>query len=227
MPPLRFAALASGGGSNLQAILDKIQSGDLAAVPAFVASNNSQSQALERARRAGIPSFHVSAKTEGSEISAAARIIRLLDEHAPDLLVLAGYMKKVQDALLNRMRNRVLNIHPALLPAFGGEGFYGHKVHEAVVRRGCQYTGMTVHVVNGEYDAGQILLQRVVVVPGGSDVDAVAARVLSKEHDSYWRVLRGFAEGDLVATESADPAAAVRVNPDWLRRMRALDGGPT
>jgi phosphoribosylglycinamide formyltransferase 1 len=221
--PLRYAVLASGGGSNFQALLDRAASGGLRAQAVFVASNNSGSGALEKARAAGVPAFHVSAKTEGSEDGVAARLLSLVDEHKPDLLVLAGYMKKVPDAVLARMRNRVINIHPALLPDFGGAGMYGEKVHEAVVRAGRNESGMTTHMVNEHYDEGQVILQRRVKIPAGADAAEVARLVLALEHDSYWRVLKAFADGDITPTGSDDPARAVRVNPEWEARMRDLD----
>ncbi len=220
--PLRIAVLASGGGSNFQALLDHARAGDLPARFVFVASNNSRAGALERARSAGIPAHHVSARTEGSEEAAVARLLSLLDAHSPDLLVLAGFMKKVPDEILARMKNRVVNIHPALLPEFGGAGMYGAHVHEAVVNAGRKESGMTVHMVNGEYDKGQVVLQRRVSLPSGADADEAGRRVLALEHDSLWRVLKGFADGDIVPTEYDDPARAVRINPDWAARMQAL-----
>ena len=224
MIPLRFAVLASGGGSNLQALLDRIHSGDLPAKLVFAVSNNSQAKALERVSRLGIPAYHVSAKTQGSEEGVAAQLLELMDRHPVDLLVLAGYMKKVPEPVLRRLKNRVINIHPALLPAFGGSGFYGERVHEAVVKSGCATTGVTVHMVNEEYDKGQIVLQRELPVPPGADAKRVGDLVLALEHDSYWRVLKAFAEGDIVPTSSGDPAQAVQINPEWLKRVRALDG---
>ena len=226
MTPLRFAVLASGGGSNLQAILDRINAGDLSAQLVFAASNNSKAYALERARQYGVPAYHVSAKTEGSESAATAKLLEILEQHPVDLLVLAGYMKKVPDALLHRLKNRVINIHPALLPAFGGEGFYGERVHEAVVQRHSEFTGVTIHMVNEEYDEGQIILQRRLRVPEGVDAKTLATLVLAKEHDTYWRVLKAFGDGDIVPTKSDNPAEAVRINLEWLQRMRSLDGAP-
>ena len=222
-PFLRFAALASGGGSNLQAILDRARAGYLPARLVFAASNNSTSPALDKARHAGAPAYHVSAKTEGSDDGVAARLLGLLEEHPADLLVLAGYMKKVPDAVLARMKNRVINIHPALLPEFGGAGMYGHHVHEAVVRAGKSESGMTIHMVNEHYDEGQILLQRRAAIPSGASAEEVGRRVLALEHDSYWRVLKAFADGDIVPTDSNDPAHAVRVSPVWEARMAALN----
>jgi phosphoribosylglycinamide formyltransferase-1 len=204
----RIAVFASGGGSNLQALIDRMRAGDLPATLAFVLSNNSKSGALEKARAYGAPAYHVSALSEGGEGKAAARMAALLREHRADLLVLAGYMKPVPAEVLSLMKNRVVNIHPALLPAFGGQGYYGRKVHEGVVARGCQYTGLTIHMVNERYDEGQILLQRMVPVPPGSTADEVGALVLKQEHAWYWRVIRAFATGAIRPLPGDDPARA-------------------
>lgn len=209
MTAYRIAVFASGGGSNLQALMDRIRSKELSVELAFVLSNNSKSGALQRARAQGVPAFHVSALSEGGEEKASARMVALLAGHQVDLLVLAGYMKPVPAAVLARMKNRVVNIHPALLPAFGGQGFYGHKVHEGVAERGCQYTGVTIHMVNERYDEGQILLQRIVPVAPGSSPDRIGSEVLEREHAWYWRVIRAFARGEIRPTDSDDPARAV------------------
>jgi phosphoribosylglycinamide formyltransferase 1 len=218
--PYTIAVFASGGGSNLQVLIDKVRTGELPVRLAFVLSNNSKSMALERARNAGIPALHVSSKTEGSEAAAAAKMVALLGEHQVDLLVLAGYMKKVPTEVLSAMPNRVLNIHPALLPAFGGEGFYGHKVHEGVVARGCQVTGMTIHMVNEVYDAGQIVLQMPVQVTPSMSPEAVGAAVLRLEHAFFWQVVKAFAEGQVQPTESENPGLAVRMDPIWLGALQ-------
>ena len=208
-PPFRIGVFASGGGSNLQAILDKIKTGELPIEVAFVLSNNSKCGALTRARDFGIPVYHVSSFTEGSEDKAALRINDIVRTHAPDLLVLAGYMKKVPSILLTQLKNRILNIHPALLPAFGGEGFYGSRVHEAVIARGAQFTGITIHMVNAAYDEGQIILQKIVPVPIGTTAEQLAAKVLECEHAHFWRVILGFALGDIRPTNSDYPSKAV------------------
>jgi len=222
MGAYRIAVFASGGGSNLQALIDRIRSGELPVQIAFVLSNNSKSGALEKARACGAAAYHVSAQSEGGEGKAVARMTALLDEHKADLLVLAGYMKPVPSEVLARMRNRVVNIHPALLPAFGGQGYYGHKVHEGVVARGCQYTGLTIHMVNARYDEGQILLQRIVPVPPGSTADEVGALVLKQEHAWYWQVIRAFATGAIRPLPGDDPSRAADVS-DFLA---ALPSGP-
>lgn len=236
--PFKYAVLASGGGSNFGALLDRAQSGDLSAHPVFAASNNSGSKALERAREAGVPSYHISSVSSAAvrlleahgvhaevpEERVSEALLLLLKTHPAHLLVLAGYMKKVPDAVLERMKNRVINIHPALLPRHGGAGMFGHHVHEAVVRAGEAFSGMTVHMVNEHYDEGQILLQRRVDVVAADDAAEVGRKVLRLEHDSYWRVLQGFADGEIVPTDSSDPSEAVRVSEEWKRRMRGLEG---
>lgn len=217
--PFTVAAFASGGGSNLQVLIDKQRTGELPVRLAFTLSNNSKALALQRTRDAGALALHVSAKTEGSEAAVAEKMVRLLEEHRVDLLILAGYMKKVPPQVLTAMRNRVINIHPALLPAFGGEGFYGHKVHEGVVARGCQITGMTIHMVNEDYDAGQIVYQESVRVEPRWTAEEVGAAVLKLEHNSYWRVIRAFAVGQIQATESVSPSEAVRIDHEFFASM--------
>jgi phosphoribosylglycinamide formyltransferase-1 len=221
-PTYRIAVFASGGGSNLQALIDRIAAGELPAELAFVLSNNSKSPALAKARAFGAKAYHVSALTEGGEAGAAVRMVALLTEHKADLLVLAGYMKPVPGPVLALMKNRVVNIHPALLPAFGGQGYYGHKVHEGVVARGCQYSGLTIHMVNERYDEGQILLQRVVAVPPGSSADEVGALVLKQEHAWYWKVIRAFAEGRILPLAGDEPMRAV----DTSAFLADLAAGP-
>jgi phosphoribosylglycinamide formyltransferase-1 len=205
----RIGVFASGGGSNLQALMDRIRTGELPADLAFVLSNNSKSGALAKARAFGTAALHVSGFTEGGEDKAAARMAVIVKDSGIDLLVLAGYMKLVPHAVHALLKNRILNIHPALLPSFGGAGMYGHHVHEAVVARGCQYTGVTIHMVNEAYDEGQIVLQRVVPVARGASAEAVAADVLKCEHAHYWQVVRAFALGEIRPTESDAPGQAV------------------
>lgn len=207
--PYRIGVLASGGGSNLQVLMDRIRAGDLPAELAFVASNNSKSGALARARAFGAAAYHVSALTEGGEDAAARRLVETARGHGIDLLVLAGYMKLIPSGLLSLLKNRVLNIHPALLPAFGGAGFYGSRVHEAVRARGCQVSGVTIHMVNAAYDEGQIVLQRPVPLRPEWTAERIGAAVLEAEHRYYWQVVRGFAVGEIVPTDSDDPGRAV------------------
>jgi phosphoribosylglycinamide formyltransferase-1 len=189
--------------------MDRIGSGELEIELAFVLSNNSKAGALEKARAFGVPAYHVSAVTEGREEMAADRLVAIARDHRIDILVLAGWMKLLPNHLLSLLKNRVVNIHPALLPAFGGAGFYGRKVHEGVKARGCQYSGITIHMVNQSYDEGQIILQRVVPLPAGWTADEIGAAVLRLEHQYYWQVVRAFALGDIVPSESDAPGHAV------------------
>lgn len=185
-----YAVLCSGGGSNLQSLLDRTASGDLPGRCAWVAANNRDAFALERARAAGVPAHHVSTRTEGSDEGVGRKLVELIDQHDVRLLVLAGYMRVVPQAVLRRLPGRIVNIHPALLPAFGGKGMYGHHVHEAVLARGAQWTGVTIHLVTESYDEGPILRQRVVAVHPSDTPETLGARVLRVEHDTLWREVR-------------------------------------
>ncbi len=185
--PPRIGVLASGGGSNLQALIDAHERGDLPAPIVLVIANNSSAGALERARRHGIAALHLSAKTEPDPDRAIARALR---EHEVDLVVLAGYMKLLGEPVLEAFPGRILNIHPGPLPEFGGQGMFGRRVHEAVLERAATESGPTVHLVNARYDEGPILAHRPVPVLDGDTPDALAARVLDAEHDLYWRVIR-------------------------------------
>jgi phosphoribosylglycinamide formyltransferase-1 len=184
------AVLASGGGSNLQAILDAIASGDLDARVVLVASNREQAGALERARVAGVRAEHV---PRGDDYDS--RLHDLLVAAGPDLVVLAGYLRLIDPVTVRAWRGRMLNIHPALLPAFGGKGMYGIHVHEAVLEYGVRVTGVTVHLVDEQYDRGAIVAQVPVPVMDDDTPESLQARVLEKEHALYPRVLQWFAQG--------------------------------
>ena len=189
-PKPSIAVLCSGGGSNLQALIDRTVSLDLLARIAWVASNNGVSGALERARTAGIPAYHLSALTEGSPEGVERRLLELIDQEKVKLLVLAGYMKVLPVSVIRALPGRVVNIHPALLPAFGGKGMYGSHVHAAVLARGAQWTGVTIHLVTENYDEGPVLRQRVVAVHPGDTPASLGERVLALEHDTLWREVR-------------------------------------
>lgn len=189
----RLGVLASGGGTNLQAILDSSASGSLPAVVSVVVSNNGRSGALERARRAGVPAFHMSGYTHGAVLDPSLR--DLLWEHGVKLVALAGYMKKLGPAVLSAFPDRILNTHPALLPAFGGQGMYGRHVHEAVIRSGARTSGVTVHLVDEVYDHGPIVTQEVVPVLPKDTPDTLATRVLEVEHRLYPFTIGLFAQG--------------------------------
>jgi formyltetrahydrofolate-dependent phosphoribosylglycinamide formyltransferase len=172
---MRVAVAVSGRGSNLEALLEALGDGGEAQV-VLVLSNRADAPALERARRRGIATAVL------SDFRSASEWLALLDGHGAELLALAGYLKLVPKGVFARYRDRVLNVHPALLPAFGGPGMYGHRVHEAVLASGATESGCTVHLVDEEYDRGAILGQRRVPVLPGDTPDSLAARVLREEH---------------------------------------------
>ena len=177
----RIAALCSGGGSNLQAILDYLDASDRAthARVSVVASDRAGSGALERARGRGIPAIAMDTTRRTSGL------LPLLREHDVELVVLAGYLRMIPADVVAAYHGRVVNIHPALLPAFGGPGMYGRHVHDAVVAAGVRVTGATVHFVDDEYDRGPIIAQWPVPVLENDTADAVARRVLEAEHRIY------------------------------------------
>ena len=178
---MRIAALASHGGTILQSVIDACASGELAAEVALVVSNNSSSGAIERARRHRIPTAHLSSRTHPDPDALDAAIEQALLNAEADWVLLCGYMKKLGPRTLERFRNRILNTHPALLPKYGGRGFYGSKVHAAVIAAGETESGATVHLVDGEYDTGPILAQVKVPVRGTDTADTLEERVKEAE----------------------------------------------
>lgn len=171
----RVAVCISGGGSNLQALLDRLQ-GEAPARVVLVLSNRADAGGLERARGAGVPAEVFSDPADASEW------ITRLGRREVDLLVLAGYLKLVPPAVVQKYAGRIVNVHPALLPAFGGAGMYGKRVHEAVLASGAAESGPTVHLVDEVYDRGAILAQRRVPVLPDDTPDRLAGRVLAVEH---------------------------------------------
>ena len=192
---MRIGALASGAGTTLQAVIDASASGRLAAAVAVVISNNSASGALERARRHGIAHRHLSAVTHASERRLDAAIRDTLAEHEVDLVLLAGYMKKLGPLTLAAFVGRIVNTHPALLPKHGGAGMYGSRVHAAVLASGARKTGVSIHLVDGGYDTGPVLAQREVPVEPGEDVASLTARVQAIEREFLVDVLGRIARG--------------------------------
>lgn len=188
MPSLRVAVLASGHGSNLQALLDSLTESTSPARVALVVSNRAGAGAVERAARAGVPTATIA--EDGQD---GPRLLTLLEQHGIGLVVLAGYLKKVPDAVVAAYRGRMLNVHPALLPAFGGAGMYGRRVHEAVLASGARISGVTVHLVDEQYDHGRILAQWPVPVRPGDTPEKLAARVLEAEHRLLPAVVQAFA----------------------------------
>ena len=192
---MNLGFLASHNGSNMQAVIDACRSGRLAANPVVVISNNRDSGALERARNENIPRFHLSGRTHPDPEDLDREIVDVLLHHGVNLVLLAGYMKKVGPVTLATFPGHILNIHPGLLPEYGGRGMYGRRVHEAVLAAGARETGATVHVVDPIYDHGPVLAQKNVRVKKTDTADTLARRVLAVEHEIYLetidRILRG------------------------------------
>ncbi len=193
---LNLAVLGSGRGSNFQAILTAIQQGEIPGTQVrVVISNNSGAGILEIARAHSLPALHVSEKQYPDENAFVDALLGILRSHNVNCVALAGYMKRLSPRVIRAYRNRILNIHPALLPKFGGKGMYGIHVHEAVIAAGEKFSGATVHLVDEEYDHGPILLQRTVPVSPGETPESLAAKVLVIEHEIYPEALRLFAGG--------------------------------
>jgi len=177
-----IAVFASGGGSDLQAIVDACKSKHLDARVVAVISNNSGSGALQRAGNEGIPAFHFSAKVIKDQAALEKAMLDTLLENEVQIIFLAGYLKKIGHSVLKAYENRIFNIHPSLLPKYGGEGMYGLNVHKAVLEAGETETGITIHRVSAEYDTGEIIAQKAVPVLDGDTPETLAARVLAQEH---------------------------------------------
>ena len=193
----RIAVLASGGGTNLQAIIDHFAGiANPAGAIVLVASNREKSGALDRARAAGIPTEVFDATDDGTALLA------LLDNASVDLVVLAGYLKHIPQTVIGEYHGRIINIHPGLLPDFGGPGMYGSRVHAAVLASGATSTGLTIHFVDDEYDHGPVIAQWRVRVKIDDTAESLAERVLSAEHIVYPRVV------DMVAALNTTGLAA-------------------
>jgi phosphoribosylglycinamide formyltransferase-1 len=192
----RIAVFLSGGGSNLQALIDASQSGVLSGQIVLVVSNMRKAYGLERARAAGIDTFVYKESDYPSVELAHTDLLRVLKDHHADFLALAGYLKLLPGNVVQAYHKKIVNIHPALLPKFGGKGMYGHFVHEAVIAAGEKESGLTIHLVDEIYDNGKILHQARVPVHSGDTPETLAARVLEQEHYWYPRVLDKFIRGE-------------------------------
>ena len=198
MTELFLGFLASHSGTNMQAIINACKSGLINAVPSAVISNNSASYALERARHEGIPAYHISSATHPDQFQYDTAILDAFAENNVNLIILAGFMKKLSGKIIQAYKGRVLNIHPALLPKFGGEGMWGKKVHEAVIKNKENVTGPTIHVVDEFYDHGRILAQTEVPVYPHDTPDTLAERMLVQEHKLFPKVIGMIANGEII-----------------------------
>lgn len=184
---LRIVVLVSGGGTNLQAIIDGVKAGTISNTEiAGVISNNKNAYALERAKENGIPGVCVSPKDYESREIFNEKFLEAVDAYAPDLIVLAGFLVVIPPAMIEKYRNRMINIHPSLIPSFCGKGYYGLKVHEAALARGVKVVGATVHFVDEGTDTGPIILQKAVEVEAGDTPEVLQRRVMEQ---AEWKIL--------------------------------------
>ncbi len=186
----RLAVFISGSGTNLQSIIDSCADGTIPGEVVLVVSNKPEVQGLVRAQRAGINTVVYRRKKFSDGKAADDYLLQLLVSHETDVIALAGYLKLLPPPVVRKYRNRILNIHPGLLPKYGGKGMYGHHVHEAVLASGDTESGVTIHVVDEIYDHGKIVAQEKVPVLPGDTPDDLAARVLAVEHKLYPQVLK-------------------------------------
>ena len=184
---MNCAFFVSGRGSNFSAVLEKKKSGDLDINIELVVSSSQNAGANEIARGENIDVFVVNNENQ-------REILPLLLSKKIDLIILAGYIKKIPDEIIAAFRDRIINIHPSLLPAFGGKGMFGENVHKAVIERGVKVSGLTIHIVDEEYDNGKILFQKAVEVLPDDTPQTLAKRILAQEHDSLWRVIKEFSK---------------------------------
>ena len=194
---MKLGFLASHGGSNMQAILDGCDDGWISATPAILICNNPNTQAVERAQLADLPVRILNGKTHPDPESLDHAILDALTNARIDLIVLAGFMKKIGPLTMAAFRNRIVNIHPSLLPKFGGQGMYGLHVHKAVLEAGEIETGATVHLIGSQYDEGPILQQATVPVYPGDTPEALQLRVLDQEHQLYPDTLAKIARDEI------------------------------
>lgn len=184
---LRIVVCVSGGGTNLQAILDSIDNGTIThAEVAAVISNNPNAYALQRAERHGIPGAYISPKQFEDRESFNEAFLQKVNSYQPDLVVLAGFLVVIPEIMIQKYRNRIINIHPSLIPSFCGTGYYGLKVHEGALARGVKVTGATVHFVDEGTDTGPIILQHPVAVAPGDTPKILQQRVMEQ---AEWKIL--------------------------------------
>lgn len=184
---LKLAVCVSGGGTNLQAIIDAIEAGQIHDTDiSLVISNNPNAYALERAKKAGIEGICISPKSYENRDAFNAAFLEKLDAAKVDLVVLAGFLVVIPEIMIKKYRNRIINIHPSLIPSFCGTGYYGLKVHEGVLARGVKVTGATVHFVDEGTDTGPIILQKAVVVQQDDTPEVLQRRVME---EAEWQIM--------------------------------------
>jgi len=198
MNKLNIGFMASHGGSNMQAVLDAISKGVLFANPCVLISNNSNSLAIERAKHYGMPYYHYSNKTHPVPEILDQEISNTLKKHSVEYLLLLGYMKKLGTKTLQKYCGKIINIHPSLLPKYGGIGMYGKNVHEAVIQNKDKTTGVTIHLIDEEYDTGKIINQCTINVLENDTIESLSQRVLLKEHEFLIETLIKISNNEIV-----------------------------
>jgi phosphoribosylglycinamide formyltransferase-1 len=192
---LNIAVFASGKGSDFQALVEASRKEDLGWLVALLITNNPEAGAIEKAQRFNIPHRVINSKDFTDRTAFVMQLEKILKDFNINFIALAGYLRKIPAEIVREYPNRIVNIHPALLPGFGGKGLYGLSVHQAVLDAGCKITGVTVHLVDEEYDRGPIVAQRAVPVMETDDAETLAHRVLEVEHLLYPEVITLFAKG--------------------------------
>ncbi len=194
----RLGILVSGRGSNMMAIVDACERGDISASVDLVISNNKDSLALVSAREKNIKTAHIGSSTYPDPDALDMAMTDVLNEHNIDLVLLAGFMKKIGPKMLSSYRGRIINIHPSLLPKFGGKGMFGDNVHRAVIAAGEKESGATIHLVDGEYDEGAILAQETVSIAPDETSESLAAKVLKVEHVLFAETIQKIIDGSII-----------------------------
>ncbi|SDZ33460.1 formyltetrahydrofolate-dependent phosphoribosylglycinamide formyltransferase [Proteiniborus ethanoligenes] len=182
MSPVKIGVLISGSGTNLQTLIDNINSGDIYGEISVVISNKKDAYGLTRAKNNGIDAVYIDRKNSLDDIEFNKKIIEELKKRDVQLVVLAGYLRILSSEFISQFRNRIINIHPSLIPSFCGKGYYGEKVHKAVLDYGAKITGATVHFVDEEADTGPIIFQKSVEISEGDNVETLKNKVLEVEH---------------------------------------------
>ena len=194
----KIAFLVSGGGTNMQAVIDAIKKGEINGVAALVIASNCESFAVERAKKENIPVFVRALKDYNNSETRDYEILLLLKEYKIDLILLAGFLGIISKKITDAYPNAIMNIHPSLLPSFGGKGFHGLRVHEAALARGVKITGATVHFINSEVDGGAIILQKAVEVKEGDTPETLQKRVMTEaEYVIYPQAVKMFCKGEI------------------------------
>lgn len=195
MPSVKIGVLISGGGTNLQAIIDNIENGNINGEIELIASNRKEAYGLTRGKQAGIETLYLDRKNFSSEEEYDLELVKKFKEKNVELIVLAGYLRVLSKGFIKEFKNKIINIHPSLIPSFCGKGYYGNKVHQAVLESGVKVTGATVHFVDEGTDTGPIIMQDVVKVLDDDNLESLKAKVLDLEHKLLVQVIKLYCEG--------------------------------